>query len=144
MNFSSLRKRLERKIARDRSLERPLESVSKSLWPWSEAKLIRYVILIAALDYVSTYAFLKLSSNPDLVEGGPIAGWALRTGGFGKLFLVDAAIVLSMIILAVGLRSLYTTWGFGGLGRAAFVILLIPYFVITLAVVFNNVLLAFL
>lgn len=144
MNLSLLRNRLASKMERERSLERPLEAVSKSLWPWSEAKLIRYVILIAALDYVSTYAFLKVSSNHNLVEGGPIAGWALQTGGFGRLFLVDAATVLSLIFLALGLRSFYTTKGFRGLGRTAFVVLLVPYFVATLLVVYNNVLLAIL
>ena len=144
MNFSSLRNRLESKIERDRPLERRLEAVSKTLWPWSESKLIRYVILIAALDYLSTYAFLRVSSHSYLIEGGPIAGWALQTGGFARLFLVDAAAVLSLIFLAVGLRSLYTRWGFRGFGRSAFIFLLIPYFVVTLAVVYNNVLLAFL
>jgi hypothetical protein len=144
VNFSSLKTRLESNAERNRPLERALEAISKSLWPWSEAKLIRYVALIAAMDYVSTYAFLKISSNGNLVEGGPIAGWALQTGGFARLFLVDAGIVLSLILLAIGLRSIYTRWGFNAFGRAAFIFLLVPYFVVTLAVVFNNVLLAFL
>jgi hypothetical protein len=144
MNFESLRQKLKRNIERERPLERPLERVSRKLWPWSEAKLVRYVILLAAMDYLSTYVFLEISPNRHLREGGPLAGWALRTGGFGKLFLVDAAIVLILISLAIGFRWLYGRLGFGGLGRTAFVFLLVPYFVVTLAVVYNNILLAFL
>jgi hypothetical protein len=62
----------------------------------SEGKLARFVLLLAAMDYVSTYAFIRLSSNDHVTEGGPIAGWALQTGGFLRLFLVDSAVVLSL------------------------------------------------
>jgi hypothetical protein len=130
-------------IARERRFEQPLVKVSRVLWPWSEAKLLRYVILLAFLDYLSTYAFLRVRSSDQVVEGGPVAGWALRTGGFGRLFIVDAVIILALILLAIAVRLIYARSGFRGLGRAGFVFMLIPYFAVTLAVVYNNVLLAF-
>jgi hypothetical protein len=116
LNFESLGRGLKGNLEKERPLERPLEKVSSSLWPWSEGKLARYVLLLAAM----------------------------QTGGFLRLFVVDSAVVLTLVLLAVLVRTLYARLGFKGFGRAAFVFLLIPYFVVTLAVVYNNVLLSFL
>jgi hypothetical protein len=134
---------LKRSAERERRLERPLESLSRSLWPWSESRLLCLVILLGAMDYASTYAFLNYSKSHPF-EGGLLAGWALRTGGFLRLFLVDAASIAGIILLAIGVRYLYTRMGFRGFGRAAFVFSLFPYIMVALAVVYNNVLLAFL
>lgn len=120
-------------------MERPLERFSKQLWPWSESRLLFFIGLLATLDYISTYTFLTFGSNPQVVEGGLLAGWALQTGGFLKLFLVDIACVGILIILAISMRSLYSKVGVRGLGRAAFVFLLIPYFIVSMAVIYNNI-----
>jgi hypothetical protein len=115
-----------------------MESFSKKLWPWSETKLIFLICLLAVLDFISTYAFLTFG-NPQVVEGGLIAGWALQTGGFLKLLLVDLGFITILILLAFHIRSIYSKNGFQGLGRTAFVFLLIPYFIVVMAVVYNNV-----
>lgn len=120
-------------------MERPLEAFSRKLWPWPESKLIFLVTLLVGLDYASTYAFLDLGRNHQVVEGGLLAGWALQTGGFLKLLLVDAITVGGLILLGLGLKSLYSRLGFPGLGRTALIFLLIPYFIVTLAVVYNNI-----
>jgi hypothetical protein len=119
-------------------MEVPLEAFSKKIWPWSDSKLIFFVVVLACLDYVSTFAFLTFGSD-NLSEGGLLAGWALRTGGFPKLFLVDVAVVGTLIMLALKIRSFYAKLGFQRMGRAAFILILVPYFVVIVAVVYNNV-----
>jgi hypothetical protein len=99
---------------------------------------------MAILDSVSTYAALKLSVNNQVTEVGLIASWALKTGGFPYLFLVEMTIIAVLLLLAMGARLLYTRLGFPGFGRTAFVFLLIPYAIIIMAVVFNNILVTFL
>ncbi|MBI4295518.1 MAG: hypothetical protein HY667_00225 [Chloroflexi bacterium] len=134
---------MRKKLERDRSREPLVEAVSRSLWPWPDALLLASVGLVAALDYVSTFAFLELSGSDHVYEAGPIASWALRQGGFGGLFLADVTAVGILILLALVLRSLHFRFGFRGYGRATFVIVLLPYFVVTLAAVFNNIILTF-
>jgi hypothetical protein len=136
--YDSAKDRLKAGLERQRALEVPLESFSRRLWPWSHSKLVFLIVVLAVLDYVSTYAFLTFG-GPDLVEGGRLAAWALQRGSFSGLFLMDALTVGTLIILAFSLRSLYSRLGFRGLGRTAFVFLLMPYFVVVMAVVYNNI-----
>jgi hypothetical protein len=142
--FDTLKENLKRSAERERKLERPMEAVSRVLWPWPESKLIFYVCLAALMDFSSTFALLTFSRNGQVAEAGLIAKWALQTGGFTRLFLIDAGMIGALILLALGLRALYNRLGFRGFGRTALVFLLIPYFVIIMAVVYNNILLSFL
>ena len=128
----------------DQSSEQYVEAVSRSLWPWRESLLLAVVGLLAALDYVSTYAALELSGNNYLYEGGLLASWALRTGGFTGLFLADIAAVSTLLLAALTIRFLHSKFGFNGFGRTAFVAMLVPYVVITMAAILNNVVLTFL
>ena len=141
--YDKVRNRLRKDIESERSLDRPIEDFSLLLWPYPESKLIFYVSILAVLDYVSTFIALELSGNSKISEIGLLAKWALQTGGFPGLLLVDMVSIFTLIFLAIGARSLYTKLGFNGFGRAAFVLLLIPYFVVIWAVVVNNVLLTF-
>jgi hypothetical protein len=135
---SSLKYKLIGNLERVRVMERPLEAFSRKLWPWSEAKLVFWVGLLAVLDYTSTWAFLTYG-HPQAGEGGLIAGWALQTGGFLKLLLVDAVSVGGLILMGLGIRWMYCRLGICGLGRTALVFLLLPYFVVIMAVIFNNI-----
>jgi hypothetical protein len=141
--FDSVRYRIRKSIDRERSLEHPVEAFSRALWPYPESKLIFYSSLLAVMDYVSTFTALELSRNDKIAEVGLLARWALHTGGFPKLFLVDVASIVILSCLAIGVRYLYRKLGFNGFGRAAFIFILIPYFVFIIAVVMNNVLLTF-
>jgi len=143
--LSEITKGITRKgIKRDRGRERYVETVSRYLWPWRESRLITLVGLLAVLDYASTYAFLELSGNNNVYERGLIASWALRMDGFKGLLLVDILVITALIISAIGIRHVYIKFGFKGFGRAAFVLLLTPYVIVTMAVVYNNVVLTFL
>jgi hypothetical protein len=96
------------------------------------------------LDYLSTFAALELSGNSQVSEVGLLAKWALQTGGFPRLLLADSIAIGTLICMAIIIKSLITKLGFNGFGRAAFVFLLIPYFVYIWAVVVNNILVTFL
>jgi len=139
-----IKNRLRRSIEIERTLERPFEKLSRILWPWSESKLVLFISLMAILDYISTYTALELSRNNQVAEVGLVAKWALQTGGSSELFFVEMTAMVVLILLAMGARLLYTRLGFPGFGRTAFVFLLIPYALIIIAVVFNNILVAFL
>jgi hypothetical protein len=103
--------------------------------------LVAVVAILAGLDYLTTYVFLQLTGWGYVNEQGVLAGWALRTGGLPALLLVDAAGVLVLALVAVGVRSLYGRFGFKGFGRAAFVVVLLPYAVMAVAAVVNNLVL---
>ena len=141
--FEIARDRINRSVERERYLEKHFEAASIRLWPWRESMLVVLVVLLATLDYISTYAFLEFSGNKYLYESGRLASWALQKGGLGLLFFVDIAAISALILLAVSLRFFQFRLGFRGFGRTCFVVLLIPYAVITLAVIFNNVVLVF-
>jgi len=64
-----------RSLERSRAMERRLEVVSRAIWPWHHAWLVPLVALLAALDLLSTYAFLELSGKPDVYESGQLAAW---------------------------------------------------------------------
>jgi len=142
--FEIAKDKIRRSIERERMLEQYFEAASLRLWPWRDSLLVALVGLLATLDYISTYAFLELSGNKSLYEGGTLASWALQKGGFTLLLFVDIAAVSALIILAVSLRFFQFRFGFRGYGRICFVTLLLPYVVITLAIIFNNVVLVFL
>lgn len=135
---------VRKSIERDRSSERYVEALSRSLWPWRESRLLALVSFLVVLDYVSTYAVLELSGKADVYEGGLLASWALQRGGFTGLFLVDMAAASALLLVAIIIRSLHSRFGFKGFGRAAFVVVLVPYIVIAMAAVFNNIVLTFL
>ena len=130
-------------IKRDRGLERYVVLVSRRLWPWGESKLLILVACLAILDYASTYAFLRFGNN-NIYEDGLIARWALQEGGLKGLLLVDILAIVTVFVVAISARFVYIKLGFGGFGRAAFIVMLVPYVVVTMAVVFNNIVLMFL
>ena len=135
---------VRKSIERDRGRERYVEAMSKLLWPWRESRLIILVCFLALLDYVSTYAFLELSGNNNVYESGPIASWALQINGFEGLLMVDILAITALLIIAISVRLIYTNFGFRSFGRAAFVVVLTPYVIVTMAVIYNNVVLTFL
>jgi len=135
--------RLRKAAERDRRAERYVERASRFLWPWSRIRLLALVGIVALLDYISTYAVLELSGKRYLNEGGPLASWALGKGGFGWLFLADLCAVLAISLAALALRFIFLRLGFKGFAGAAFVFLLLPYVVVALVAVFNNLILAF-
>jgi hypothetical protein len=108
-----------------------------------ETKLIWLVSVLFMLDFISTYAFLELSGNPLLYEGGPLASWSLNAGGFMFLLLVDGLAVVALIGLALATRYGFRRKGFDGYARASFVFALLPYSVVTFAIIFNNIVLTF-
>jgi hypothetical protein len=139
-----MRYRLRKAKERDRRSERYFVAASRFLWPWRLPWLVAFAGFVALLDYGSTYAVLELSGKRYLNEGGPLASWALEEGGFAGLFLADLAAVTAISIAAVVARLVFRRFGFQGFGRAAFVFLLIPYVVMALVAVVNNMVLAYL
>lgn len=140
---NKIRETIIKGVEKERAFDTQAYSISRRLWPWDENKLLFLVISLVVLDFCSTFAFLELSGNTSLYESGPIARWALEMGGFSRLFLIDLIAACVLMLLAFGARYIYHRKGFRGYGRTAFVIILIPYIVITIAAVFNNVALTF-
>ena len=138
-----IKKQIRKSIARDRAMEKQFEDASMSLWPWREAKLVWLVCVLVMLDFISTYAFLELSGNTRLAEEGTLAAWALDTGGFLFLLLIDILAVGTLIGLALAFRRVFNRQGFAGYARTAFVLMLLPYSVVTFAIIFNNIVLTF-
>jgi hypothetical protein len=138
-----IRARINKAKERDRKLEHPIEKVSRAIWPWRESKLILFVALLAVADYVSTFMALRLSANHQISELGLLANWALSLGGFAQLLLVDVTAIGLFILLALGVRALYYRFGFPGFARAAFIFVFVPYTVIIVPVIINNVFLTF-
>lgn len=139
-----LKERVNWALERDRRVEGRVAAVSRVLWPWRESRLVVLVGLLALLDYATTCAALELSGKGHIEEGGMLAGWALRIGGLGWLFLADLGAVIALSIAAITARILCFKFGFQGFGRAAFVVLLVPYAVVAFAAVVNNLVLTFL
>ncbi len=129
---------------KDRRAERYVEAVSRVIWRWREPWLLAFVVFVALLDYASTYAVLALSDKTYLNEAGSLASWALDKGGFIGLFLADLAAVFVISLVAITLQFIYIKRGFRGFGRAAFVFLLVPYAVVAMVAVINNLILAYL
>ena len=139
-----MKDRLRKAKERDRRAERYVEAASQFLWRWQERWLLGLVAFVALLDYSSTYAILALSGKSYLNEAGSLARWALEKGGFAGLFLADLAAVFAISLVAITLRFVLFRFGFRGFGRAAFVFLLVPYAVVAMVAVINNLLLAYL
>ena len=129
---------------RDRAFEKHAWALSFHLWPWRESRLVTLVFVVVSLDFASTYAVLELSGNKYVFEGGLMARWALGIGGFPALFFTDIVAASFLLLVAVTSRLGYNRFGFKGFGRAAFTVTLIPYVVVTTAIIFNNVVLTFL
>lgn len=139
-----MKDRMKKAVERDRRAERYVEAASRFLWRWREPWLLAFVAFVALLDYASTYAILALSGKSYLNEAGSLARWALEKGGFAGLFLADLAAVFAISLVAVTLRFVLFRFGFRGFGRAAFVFLLVPYAVVAMVAVINNLLLTYL
>ena len=130
-------------MVKEKAFDQKAYAVSRRLWPWQESRLLALVVALVILDFCSTYAFIELSGNTKVYESGLLARWALQMGGFTRLFLVDLIATSSLLLAAIAVRIIYSRWGFSGYGRVAFVILLVPYVVVTIAAIFNNVALTF-
>jgi hypothetical protein len=141
--FESMRAGIKKADERERKLERPIEKVSRLIWPWQESKLLLFVSLMAVLDFISTFSALKFYGKYGVFESGWIAKWALSIGGFPELFLVDAIAIGVLIIIAIGIRAFYNRLGFPGFARSAFVFIFVPYSIIIIPVIINNILHAF-
>lgn len=139
-----MKDRLRKAKERDRRAERYVEAASRFMWRWREPWLLALVAFVAILDYASTYVILGLSGKSYLNEAGSLARWALDKGGFAGLFLADLAAVFAISLAAITLRFILFRFGFRGLGRAAFVFLLLPYAVVAMAAVINNLVLTYL
>ena len=64
---------------------------------------------------------------------------AVLNGGLIGLFVVDIFAVITISAMAIGARYIFTKLGFGGYGRAAFVLMLIPYGIVAIIAIFNNI-----
>lgn len=134
------REAVQRSLERSRAMERRLEVVSRAIWPWHHAWLVPMVALLAALDLLSTYAFLELSGKPDVYESGPLAAWALQRGGFNGLYVMNALAVGFLCLVAVGAHKYYSRLGLRVFARTAYVAVLVPYALVAFAAVVNNLL----
>jgi hypothetical protein len=139
----SLKASADKNRERDRGFDKYAGRLSRFLWPPGENWLLAVVFSLCMLDFVTTYAALELGRNKNVYEAGPLAGWALGTGGFGFLFLVDLVSACILSLIAFAARYLYSRYGFKGYARAAFVIALAAYVVRTGFVVVNNLLVGF-
>jgi hypothetical protein len=137
------RQAANRAMERYHRLDRYVYRASRYLWPWGELRLVALVCLVAILDYTSTYAVLEISGKTNVYEEGWLAGWALQTGGFGALLLVDIAAVACLALIAIALQRVCFMFGFRGYGRAAFIVLLVPYVIGAFVAIANNVALTF-
>jgi hypothetical protein len=141
--LKSARSLRERAGTIDRGLGRYAERLSRVLWPWRERWLLLLVAALAVLDFTSTFILLALSGRHGVYESGRLALWALDRGGFAFLLLVDVLAAAVLSLAAWTARRLYARHGCPDYGRAAFVLLLLPYvFIAACAVVNNLVLLA--
>ena len=139
-----MKDRLRKAKERDRRAEGYIEAVAIFLWRWRESWLLAFVASVALLDYATTYTILNLSGKNYLNEAGSLARWALDKGGFVGLFLADVAAVAAISLAAITLRYILFRFGFKGFGRAAFVFLLLPYAVVAMAAIINNLVLTYL
>ncbi len=139
--LKSARSLRERAETIDRGLGRHAERLSRILWPWRERRLLFVAGALAALDFTSTFILLALSGRHGVYESGLVAGWALDRGGFVLLLLVDALAAAVLSLAAAAARRLYTRRGCPDYGRAAFVLVLLPYVLFAAFAVVNNLVL---
>ncbi len=133
-----------RNLRQGKRLERPMDNFSRVLWPYPESKLIFYIGILAFLDFTSTLVALTISGNGKIYESGYLAKWALQTAGFGGLFIVDSVSIGAIVGLALIAKAFYKKLGLHGFARTAFILMLVPYFVIIWGVIVNNILMVFL
>lgn len=133
----------ERSREIDRGLGVYAERISRFLWPWRERWLWLVTGIVAVLDFSSTYILLDLSGKSNVYESGRIAIWALKIGGFPFLLSIDLIAAIGLSLAAFTARYLYNKHGLKDYGRAAFVFLLIPYIIVTIAAIVNNIILIF-
>jgi len=126
---------MEKYKAIDRGFDRPVGRISRFIWPPREEWLLLVVGALFLLDFGSTYLALQ---HAEISEDGPLAAWALETGGFGLLFFIDIVAAVVFAGIAMLARLIYRKQGLLGYGRAAFVFLLMPYIIRTAVVVVNN------
>ena len=131
-------------MERDRAFDDKLGAIARLLWPWRDRWLSVLVLIIALLDFGSTYLLLEFSGNIFAYEGGLLAGWALRLGGMRWLLLVDIIAGGVLISAASAFRYLLSRRNLNGYARACFLVLQLPYVLITAAAIINNILLTFL
>lgn len=124
-------------------LERLTSLLSRTIWPWPESRLPLMVVILIGIDFLSTVTFLRISGGR-FGEAGLLASWALQTGGYTGLFIMDLSAIGLLVIGATSIKRLYIRKGRSDLGRTAFVLLLAPYAVATVAVVCNNIIIIFL
>ncbi|MDO8578646.1 MAG: hypothetical protein Q7R50_05645 [Dehalococcoidales bacterium] len=144
MNVPNLASGKAEHIATDRdSLSPVLARFARSLWPWSERRLAVLVCCLAALDYMSTVAFLNLSGSKGAYEAGILASRALERGGLGGLLFNDVAAVGLLLVAAGGVRNICLKKGeLSGFSHAAFVLMLLPYAAAAAAAIANNLVIA--
>ena len=126
-------------VRRDRKFEPSIERVSRYLWPWREAWLVRMAFLVAALDFLSTYALLDLSNKPDAYERGILASRALQIDGFRGLLIMNLVAVGTICLVAIGAKLVYSRFGYHGFARAGFVAAILPYTLAASLAAVNNV-----
>ncbi len=138
-----MRDMFEKSVERDRGADPHVGAISRFIWPWPESRLLFLVGCMVALDFTSTFVAIELSGGEFIGEGGRLANWALETGGFPALFLLDLTAVATMLAVAFAARRLYSRSGYVGFARITFVVALLPYAISTAGAVFNNIMLAF-
>jgi len=140
--LTSLRAAAERNRKRDRDFDTNAGRLSRFLWRFPEHWLSIFAAGLAALDFSTTVWALDFGHSTHVGEAGPLASWALGVGSFPFLFVVDAFAVGAVGISAVLARYLFGRFGFKGYGRAAFVVVFIPYILRAVYAIVNNVILA--
>lgn len=126
-----------------RNLEIRIGNLSENIWPWPESRLFLLVGVLGTLDYISTYCFLQINGDKTC-ETGLLASWALATGGFLLLFIIDLVSILFLITIAIIIKRVCQNSRFFGLSRTASILLLIPYATVTALAVCNNFVITFL
>ena len=127
----------------DKNLGQYAEAFSRILWPWRERWLLLITGSCSLLDYVSTFAALKMNGEHNVYESGHLASCALAAGGFPFLIVVDLTTAALLSLIALSVQRLYAKFGFKNYGRAAFIFFLTPYVLITGFAIVNNLVLAF-
>jgi hypothetical protein len=144
--LKNMRARMEAAGERSRRIDRGFDinagKISRAIWPINETWLFAVAGLIMLLDFSSTW--FALSRNTNIGEVGLLAGWALETGGYPLLFLVDLVSIGLIGLLASAARYLFRRSGYQGYGRAAFIFIFVPYIIWTSLVVINNLVLGLL
>jgi hypothetical protein len=139
--FKNLERKLKDAGEKSRKIDQGFDitagKISRAIWPIREVWLFAVAGFLMLSDFTSTY--LAMKNDPRVGELNPLAAQALNKGGFPLLFLFDLAFVGLWCLLSLGARYLYSRVGYKGYGRAAFVLLMVPYIFWTSLIVVNNV-----